>query len=414
MDREISADIKKSRRRRVALRIAAGIVAAGVIVGLIAAFSTPTVKFSEIQTGTVSRGALETTVRASGTVAPAFEMIINSPVESRIDEVYCHAGDTLAEGTPLLRLDLTAAETELKTLDDERRRLHLENEQTRLTNRTYIADLEMQMRVKEMELNRLRQEMCSERRLDSIGSGTGDRVRQAEFAYETARLQLDQLRRQLANERGVRANSEKMKHLEIDIFNKNYAEKERTLDDAKLRSPRAATLTFINDRVGARVGQGERVATIADLSHFKISSEISDALATRVVPGGGVTVKIGSTAIEGHITAVEPTSKGGVITFDVALDDDTNPRLRSGLRVDVHVKCDIRDDAVRIPAGSYYRGPGDYTIFTVDGNALRAHKVKLGESNYEYVEVISGLNPGETVVTSDMTPYANKSKLNLK
>ena len=205
-----------------------------------------------------------------------------------------------------------------------------------------------------------------------------------------------------------------MKHLEIDIFNKNYAEKERTLDDAKLRSPRAATLTFINDRVGARVGQGERVATIADLSHFKISSEISDALATRVVPGGGVTVKIGSTAIEGHITAVEPTSKGGVITFDVALDDDTNPRLRSGLRVDVHVKCDIRDDAVRIPAGSYYRGPGDYTIFTVDGNALRAHKVKLGESNYEYVEVISGLNPGETVVTSDMTPYANKSKLNLK
>ena len=48
MDREISADIKKSRRRRVALRIAAGIAGAGVIVGLIAAFSTPTVKFTEI------------------------------------------------------------------------------------------------------------------------------------------------------------------------------------------------------------------------------------------------------------------------------------------------------------------------------------------------------------------------------
>lgn len=47
MDREISADIKKSRRRRVMLRIVAGIAAAGVIVGLIAAFSTPTVKFTE-------------------------------------------------------------------------------------------------------------------------------------------------------------------------------------------------------------------------------------------------------------------------------------------------------------------------------------------------------------------------------
>ena len=43
----------------------------------------------------------------------------------------------------------------------------------------------MQAKVKEMDVNRLHAEVINERRLDSIGSGTGERVREAEFAYET-------------------------------------------------------------------------------------------------------------------------------------------------------------------------------------------------------------------------------------
>ena len=41
-------------------------------------------------------------------------------------------------------------------------------------------------------------------------------------------------------------------------------------------------------------------------------------------------------------------------------------------------------------------------------------KVQLGDSNFEYVEVISGLKPGDKVVVSDMSSYKNKNKLKLK
>ena len=56
----------------------------------------------------------------------------------------------------------------------------------------HLNYLEMQAKVKEMDVNRLHAEVINERRLDSIGSGTGERVREAEFAYETGRLQLEQ------------------------------------------------------------------------------------------------------------------------------------------------------------------------------------------------------------------------------
>ena len=45
---------------------------------------------------------------------------------------------------------------------------------------------------------------------------------------------------------------------------------------------------------------------------------------------------------------------------------------------------------------------------------LEKRKVQLGDSNFEYVEVVSGLEPGEQVVVSDMSNYKNKNSLKLK
>jgi len=66
---------------------------------------------------------------------------------------------------------------------------------------------------------------------------------------------------------------------------------------------------------------------------------------------------------------------------------------------------------MRIANGPYYTGPGAYELFVLSGSSLERRKVQLGESNYEFVEVISGLNSGDKVVVSDMSQYRNKSKL---
>ena len=73
----------------------------------------------------------------------------------------------------------------------------------------------------------------------------------------------------------------------------------------------------------------------------------------------------------------------------------------------------IKDDVMRIANGSYYVGPGDYELFVVKNDQLLKRKVLLGESNFEMVEVISGIEEGEEVVVSDMSNYINKNKIKL-
>lgn len=414
MDREIPKEERMRERRKAWIKwgsIAAGVI---VVVAVLLSMMRKSVNASDITLAVADKGTIETSVNASGKVVPAFEEIINSPIATRIVEVYSREGDSVKEGTPLLRLDLQSAETEINQLRDERRMKQYELEQTRLNNHTYLSSLEMQIKVKEMDVNRKKVEVANERRLDSLGSGTGDKVREAELAYNTGRLELEQLRQQLANERQVRDASYKMKGLELDIFDKNFAEKMRTLEDARIRSPRAATLTYINNQIGQQIGQGEKVAVISDLSHFKVNADIADSYGDRVSVGSHAIVKIGKTRLEGTVSNVTPLSKNGVISFTVKVDDDDNERLRSGLKTDVYVMCDIKDEAVRIAMGPYFKGPGDYDLFVQTGDGeLEKRNVRLGDSNFEYVEVLSGIKPGDKVVVSDMSNFKNSKKLKI-
>ena len=414
MDREIPKEERRRARRSRLIKGGAVVGAVVIVITLILSLMRRSVDESDLIMGIAETGTIETSVNASGRVVPAFEEIINSPISTKIVEVYCREGDSVAVGTPLLLLDLQSTQTEIDKLSDERRMRQYEMEQTRLNNRTYLSNLEMQIKVKEMDVNRKRVEVDNERRLDSLGSGTGDRIREAELAYRTGCLELDQLRTQLANEREVRDASLQMKAIELEIFEKNFAEKLRTLEDARIRAPRAATLTYLTNQIGQQIGQGEKVAVLSDLSHFKIEAEIADSYGDRVAIGSRVVVRLGRTNLDGRVSNVTPLSKNGVIAFTVVLDDDDNQRLRSGLRTDVYVMCDIHDEVVRIPNRSYFKGPGQYELFVEesDGELVR-RTVRLGDSNYDFVEVVEGIRPGERVVISDMTNYSNSNKLKL-
>ena len=415
MDREIPKEVRDKERKKMLIKYGVIGVAGIVCIALLISFMRSSVNRKDLVFSEVDTGIIEVSVSASGKVVPAFEEIINSPINTRIVEVYRKGGDSVDVGTPILKLDLQSTETEYKKLLDEEQMKRYQLEQLKVNNNTYLSDLAKQVKISAMKLNRMEVELRNERYLDSLGSGTTDKVRQAELNFNTGKLELEQLRQQYANEKEVKAADLKVKELEFNIFAKSLAEMKRTLDDAQIRSPRKAILTYINNQVGAQVPQGTQVAVISDLSHFKVEGEIADTYGDRVAAGGRAIVKIGNEKLEGIVSSVTPLSKNGVISFTVQLVEDNNKRLRSGLKTDVYVMNAVKEDVMRIANASYYVGRGEYELFVQDSdNEIIKRKVQLGDSNFEYVEVVSGLQPGDKVVVSDMSNYKNKSKLKVK
>lgn len=415
MDREIPKEVRDKERKKKFIKYGAIGVVAIVCIAVLISFMRSSVNRKDLVFSEVDNGTIEVSVSASGKVVPAFEEIINSPINTRIIEVYRKGGDSVDVGTPILKLDLQSTETEYNKLLDEEQMKHYQLEQLKVNNNTYLSDLAMQVKISAMKLNRMEVELRNERYLDSLGSGTTDKVRQAELNFNTGKLELEQLRQQYANETEVKAADLKVKELEFNIFSKSLAEMKRTLDDAQIRSPRKAILTYINNQVGAQVAEGTQVAIISDLSHFKVEGEIADTYGDRVAAGGRAVVKIGNEKLEGTVSSVTPLSKNGVISFIVQLNEDNNKRLRSGLKTDVYVMNAVKEGVLRLANASYYVGRGEYELFVQDGkDEIVKRKVQLGDSNFEYVEVVSGLNPGDKVVISDMSSYKNKNKLKIK
>ena len=119
MDREIPKEVRQKERNKKIIRYSAIGVAGVIVVSVLISLMRVGVEEKDLVFSTVDKGVIEVSVSASGKVVPAFEEIINSPINSRILEIYKKGGDSVEIGTPILKLDLQSTETQYQKLLDE-------------------------------------------------------------------------------------------------------------------------------------------------------------------------------------------------------------------------------------------------------------------------------------------------------
>lgn len=414
MDSRIPREIVRRRRRKRIIKITAYAGTAVVAFAVLTSVLRGGIKASSINISVADRGPLEITVSSSGKVVPLYEEIIASPITSKVLEVYKKSGEELHENDLILRLDLAAANTDFERLRDELEMKKSKIAQQQANAQTQLSEMAMQIRIDSMHLKRSQVQLSNERYLDSIGASTTDKIRQAELEQEVLAMQYDQLKLKYANlQKNIQADL-RVAELDLNIAQKNFALASKTVGDAQVRAPRAATLTWVNDQIGSSVGQGSQLAIVSDLSRFKIEAEIADSYANKVSPGNKAIVKIGNEKLTGRVGNVAPAVANGLIKFTVSLDQDDHPKLRSGLKADVYVINSVKENALRIANRLYYHGPGKYEMWIVKNGTARKRSVVLGESSYEHVEVVDGVEEGEAVITTDLNRVKNKTKLRIK
>ncbi len=415
MDREIPAEVKKQKMLKLLLRLAVTGTAATAALLILSRVLGNDLHENELFIRKVDRGPIEISVSASGKLMPLQEEIIVTPINTRILEVYKNPGDSVDKGDPLLKLELASVETEYRQKLDEREMMKSKLEQARVRLNGTISELEMQRRVKSMQAKQLYTDLQDERYLDSIGAGTPDKIRRAELNYEETKLELQLLEQKIENEHKNARAELRVQELELGILDKTLEEKARLLKDARILSPRKATLTFINRQIGSQVPQGTQVAVVSDLTRLKVDCEIGDQHREKLSVGAKAVIKTGDTELRGTVVTVTPSVTNGIVYFTVVPDEADHPGLRSGLSVDIHVLYGLRQNVLRIPNGTFFKyGPGLYDLWIVREGRAEKREVSLGESSYEYVEITDGLNEGDRVILSDMERYKDKQTLKIR
>ncbi len=414
MDRELDASY---RYRRLGRRAVWGIGGAAVFVAvlvLLPGWLRPSVARAEIRTGRVDRGPVEGIVEASGTVIPAFEGVLSSPIDARVEKILKRPGEVVRAGEEILELDTSAARLESEKIGDQLAKKVNEQRQLRISLEKSLSDLRGQIERQKLDAEALAYRADQNRKLRADGLVSEQTLKAAEVEAKKAQIELAQLQESVGSAR--RATDAQLEGLELDLatLRKEREDARRLLELATTRSDRSGVLTWVVPQEGVTVPRGQVIARIADLDSFRVEATVSDVHSSRLHAGQLARVMLDGQPLSGRLSAIDPTIENGAVKFKVDLDDARNPKLRNNLRVDVLVVSDARANALRVPKGPFARDDAAEKVFVVQGDHAVRRAVRLGLSGYGHFEVLEGLQPGEVVILSDMRDFEALERVKLK
>ncbi|MBN8826084.1 MULTISPECIES: HlyD family efflux transporter periplasmic adaptor subunit [unclassified Spirosoma] len=407
MDRELAPEVVTRSRNK---NLLVGVV---VVVGLAVALTwardalKTSVEAEKIRLATAEIGPVENTLDATGEVIPAFEQVITSPIRASIRRVLLTPGTSVKPGQPILDLDKSLTEIELEKIKDqlELKRNGIDQLRMKLTKSLYDAEVNDQ--IKQLNISKLRAELEGIRRLQKVGGNTAEDVTRSENALRVAELEKKQLENDLNYNRQSMGASLRETTLQAQIEEKNVKELQHKLKQADIVADRPGVLTWVNENIGSAVNEGEMLAKLADLASFRVEGSCSDVYADQVKVGLPVIVKVNETSLRGQITQVKPAVKNGIVQFVIQLDDNRHTSLRPNMKADVFIVTNRTANAVRVANGPAFKGKRKQFVYVLPKGEKVAHRreVTIGLSNFNFVEIKQGLQPGEQIILTDLSEY---------
>ena len=345
-------------------------------------------------TESVTRGNVEKTVVASGSVESVNEVDVGAQVSGKITKLYVKLGQEIKKGEMIADIDST---TQINTLNTKKAALVSYQAQLKAKKTAYDVALSSYNRLSKLYTQKATS-------LDSLN---------------TAKSTLDNAKAEME---AIEAN---IKQAEIEV---NTAE--TNVGYTKITAPMDGTVISVPVSEGQTVNANQTtptIVTIADLSKMKIKPEISEGDITKVKAGQEVSFTILSdsqTVYHSVIDSVDPantttsdssstssstssssssSTTSAIYYYANVLIDNPNRTLRIGMTTENNIKIANAKDVLLVSNMAIQKRDGKSFVNVLnDKNQPEQREVETGVQNDFQTEIKSGLNEGEKVIVSQV------------
>lgn len=401
----MSRVVPRSRRGRI--RAAGGVTA--VLLAAWLAFG-PSGLFRRGDGLNVTRGDLVLSVPVSGALKAVASELIGPPQLNEYGAFkiafMAPEGADVKAGQPVLGFDTSELQTELDKKRAEADQARQEAQKRRSELDVAAQDTRLQLAEAEAALRRADLKMEIPPELQA-----GNDVKKAALERDQAAREVSYLKEKAAKDlKAAQAEISRLREIEQRAAGRVVAIQD-AISRMTVAAPRAGTVVQIADwrderrKVGDTLWRTDPVMEIPDLSRMMAVGQVDEADSGRLALGQRITLKLDahpdvefSGTLSRIAQAVErktPISLEKVVSVEVALDTTDRMRMRPGMRfvgkVEVgRVRSTVLAPAVAVVATTHGPTALRRTLF-----GARATAVQIGARNDEFVEVVSGLEPGD-------------------
>jgi HlyD family secretion protein len=416
VDRKIE---KKTWNRKRILTLT-GIVALVVLIGssimLTSGKSKLNVDTERITISEVKKGAFQEFIPVNGVVLPLTTIYLDAMEGGRVEEKLVEDGAVVAKGQPILRLSNTDLELSLVNQQTSvynlltqmqiARNAAQQNTTTKLNQMTDVDNTLKEAR-RVYELNKTLYEQ------KAIGL---QEFKQSENNYNY-QLEKKKLTEQILKQ-DKSSNSQQIAQAQQSYNGSQTALNvmRKKVGDLIVRAPINGQLTSLDAEIGQSKNKGERLGQIDVLSGYKVRVDIDEHYLSRVVIGLMAETSFAGKTYKLKINKVYTQVTAGRFQVDMQFVDAVPEGIRRGQTMQIRLALSDETQALLLAKGGFYQQTGGNWVFKVSNNGETAFRtdVQLGRQNPDYYEVLSGLQPGDRIVTSSYENYGTMQELVLK
>jgi HlyD family secretion protein len=413
-------DLSRERRRR---RIVVGGVGAIVLLGLIVGLArlrpaAPAVDRALVWIDTVKQGPMIRQVRGLGTLVPEEIRWVAARTPGRVESIVVYPGTAVEPESVLLILSNPAveqaaagAESQLKAAETELLNLEVQLRSGVLASESAAASAQASL-----EASKLRAEVYEELFQEGLVSSLEMRLAKVN-ARHSAALNAIEIKR-FAYAQDSIAPQLAVKAAEVERLRTEAHLRRADVEALTVKAGMRGVLQLLPVEVGAQVPSGTNLARVANPARLKAQILIAEIQAKEIQLGqlAQIDTRSGKQGlIEGKVVRVDPSVQNGTITVDIGLTGTLPLGARPDLSVDGIIELERLDNVVHVGRPSFGQESGavDFFLLEPDGVHASRKRVQLGRSSVASIEILTGLQPGDRVILSDMSASSSHLRIRL-
>ena len=374
------------------------------------------VERSKVMIQAATRGEFNDYIRINGQVQPINTIQLSAIEGGMVAEKVVEEGSMVRRGEVIVRL--TNSMLTLNILDSEAQLAEKQNflRNTQVTMEQERLNLSKEKLQLDLDIERKQRKYEQYQNLYNEKLTSREDYLQAKEDYEYAvrnRVLVVERQRQDSIFRGIQVDN-----MEESLSNmrKNFILVRQRVEDLNIKAPVDGQLGLLDVEIGQTVGTGARIGQISVLSDYKIEALIDEHYIDRVKNGLTATFERQDKTYNLVVRKVYPEVRDKQFKTDFVFDGERPDNIRAGQTYYINLQLGQPAEAVLIPRGAFYQNTGGQWIYVVtsDGNKAVRRNIRIGRQNPLYYEVLSGLEPGEQVVTSGYDSYGDVQELVIK
>ncbi|MFW6084379.1 MAG: efflux RND transporter periplasmic adaptor subunit [Gemmatimonadota bacterium] len=403
---DVPREAARSRRRYVWYALAAAALAGGAwLLGELEP-AAPTVDRDLLVVAAVRQGPMVRQVHGWGALVPDRTQLVRARHPGTVEAVYAVEGQAVRAGDRVV--ELTNPEIELAVEKAEQKFAAARGGMIALSRERSARRLALEASIAETRVEFLHAEDA----LEELKSQPAGRVRESELRRARERLEVLGRRLEADEERLELIVTSMEEQLAVRRDELRWVESILQSERERLRqlTHRAAgdgEVQRVPVRPGSRVTGGELLAEITLSDRLKAVVKVYASEAEEIVAGQSVTLEGAAGRLRGAVAGVEPDAGGETARVTVALEEDPPLPSDEGHEVEARIRLGTLDDALFVERPVYATADGWTTVFRLAPDSASAERVKVrfGRGSVERIEVLSGLEPGDRIVVSDVSEY---------